>query len=552
MRAGSFFVYVAAILTLTIGPAALPLAADEPPGCGTEPGGEGNARALHRYWMGPSAFSAEASLRQEGEIAVLDDRGDLVAARNPFDLDGAAVRFTPGGAGYGLARVASAVESPGEPLGLGDDDARAIDLPFAFPFYGVAYRQVFVHADGNLTFGVPDAATSQRDLSRFLAGPPRIAAFFADLSPTRGGGVSVRTSATRVVVVWSDVPGAAQINHNTFQAALFPDGTVELAWGRMESREAVVGLSPGAASDFSVADLKAASPAQAQGAIAERFSENEQADLVAVARRFYRSHPDLVEQLVIYTTRPLNPAPGTLAFELNVRNDVGGIGLGAMNHAAEWGSASQLASVVYMDSIDPYLRVDGLDLLAHEVGHRWLAYARFQSGTGASSALLGRGLSHWSFFYDTEASVLEGNQIQDDGGGRFETVDFARRYSPLDQYLMGLRRPEDVPTFFYVDEPDDFRPLRPYKASSAPEAGVAFSGRRREVRIQDVLAALGPRVPAVAAAPKSFRLAFVLVADAKAPATPERIAALERIRTRFEPFFRDATEGRGAVDTHLP
>ena len=92
--------------------------------------------------------------------------------------------------------------------------------------------------------------------------------------------------------------------------------------------------------------------------------------------------------------------------------------------------------------------------MGQEVGHRWLAYLNFRDHTGArSDALLGRDLAHWSFFFDSDASVMEGNDIEDQGGGQFRTVDAVKRYSMLDQYAMGLVGPNDVPPFFYVEAP---------------------------------------------------------------------------------------------------
>src|SRR5262249_16774770 len=180
--------------------------------------------------------------------------------------------------------------------------------------------------------------------------------------------------------------------------------------------------------------------------------------------------------------------------------------------------------VVYMDTIDPYLDHDGFEFLGHEVGHRFLTRVRFRDPTGGlSTALLGRGLVHWSFFFDTQASVLEGNTIRDLGGGRFETVDFTRGYSPLDQYVMGLRTPAEVPPMFYADSPDDFRPARSYKPGSAPEAGVSFTGVRRDVRIDQVIAAMGARTPPAGAAPTLLRQAYVLVSDTMAAATDARL-----------------------------
>ena len=131
-------------------------------------------------------------------------------------------------------------------------------------------------------------------------------------------------------------------------------------------------------------------------------------------------------------------------------------------------------------------------------------------------------------------------------------MEITRGYSALDQYVMGLRLPAEVPPFFYVDEADNFRPNRAFKFSSAPEAGISFTGVRREVTIEDVVAALGPRVPDATRAPRVLRQAFLLVADAAAPATPARRQASARIRARFGPYYREATGGRATADSTLP
>lgn len=520
--------------------------------CGTHPGLQREIRALHDL-VGPGMRASNASRAADADIddvAVLVDGGDLVVRRNPFDLDGSALRLTPRPAGgYDAARLALPLEAPGPALGLGDDDVRAVELGFPFPFFGVTHSRAFVHSDGHVTFGSSEAGTGAPNLSRFADGGPRIAAFFADLEPSRGGSVSVRTEAARAVILWSAVPGAGQINRNTFQLVLHAGGAIDLAWAGMQTREGIVGITPGRTGEVAGVDWSDGAPSTA-GAALERFSESEHVDLVAATRRFLAGRPDAFQQVVVYTTRPLNPVAGTLAFEINVKNDVQGIGLELMDHSRAWGSAGSLESIVYMDSVDTYADADGFEFLAHEVGHRWLA--RLHAGAdGASpaSGLLGRGNVHWSFFLHSDASVMEGNAIADRGNGRFETVGIARRFSPLDQYAMGLRTSAEVPPFFYVDVPDDFRPNRPYKASSAPEEGVSFTGVRRDVRIEDVVRAMGPRVPALA--PPGFRQAFVLIADDAAPATDVRVRTVARIRSRFGPFFAEATGGRGVAQTHL-
>jgi hypothetical protein len=526
--------------------------------CGTGMVGSRDLLALREYWGQAGGVRAASSTSGDFDrdgVAVLEDAGDLVARRNPFDLDGVSLRFSPRAGGtYQLARLALPLDPPGPSLGLGNDDAKAVDLPFAFSFYGVNYTRVFVHADGNLTFGAADPGAADRSMGRFLSGPPRIAAFFADLDPSRGGSVGASLGSDRAVFSWSGVPGGAQINRNNFQVTLLPGGDIDLVYGsEMQSREAIVGLSPGAAASLTAVKLAAASPSSLAGAAAERFSETEKLDLASTVRRFYAAHPDLFEQVVVYTGRPLNPIAGTLAFEINVQNHVQGIGLDQVDDSAAWGSGGRLESVVFMDAVDPYLDVDGFEILGHEIAHRWLARFRFKDASGASrGALLGRANVHWSFFLDTDASVLEGNRIADLGGGRFETVDFTRGYSPLDLYAMGLRGPDEVPPFFYVEGADNFRPNRAYKVSTAPEAGVSFTGIKRTVRIEDVLAAMGPRVPDAAHAPRSSRLSFILVSDAGAPATPTRVAGVARIRTRLEELFRAATGGGASLDTSLP
>ena len=82
-----------------------------------------------------------------------------------------------------------------------------------------------------------------------------------------------------------------------------------------------------------------------------------------------------------------------------------------------------------------------------------------------------------------------------------------------------------------------------------PEVGVTFTGTRKDVTIEDVLATLGPRRPATAAAARGFRQAFVFVAVGE-PAAAD-ITKIEQIRAAWEPFFARSTEGRGSVDARL-
>jgi hypothetical protein len=496
----------------------------------------------------PRAAGARAPRAVVDGVALLEDQGDLVARRNPFDLGGRAIRFEPDGAGYRSRPLEAPVPEAGLPVAVSAGAPAAVALPFAFPFYGSSYRSVWVHEDGHLTLGAADP--SPAGVQRLESGPARIAALYTDLDLGRGGRVATRTEAGRLVVAWEDVPSAGRIDRNTVALTLHADGAVDMAFGPTRGLEGFVGVAPGGGARLRFQDLSA--PARAEGALLERFSEQESVDLVAVAGRFASQHPGVHDQLVVYTSRPLNPLGGTLAFEVTLRNTTSGIGTPELDAGAEWQAGPGLQSVVFMDTARVYRDVDGFEVLGHEVGHRWLASLRFQPAAGETGRELmsGDGV-HWSFFADTDASVLGGNDTAALGGDRFETVDVARRYGPLDQYAMGLRAPAGTePTVLYAT-PDDFRPARAYRSSTSPEVGVSFTARPRPVQVSEVAAVMGPRQGPDAETARAWRVAFVLVSEAGSADQAEHLQTVARIRRNFEAWFEAATGGRGRALTGL-
>lgn len=505
----------------------------------------------------PAATTADV-----GDVAVVRDEGDLILPANSFDLRGSGLRFTRNGSGGYDVRQESAAfrQALGSRLTLTDDDTAAVDVPFSFPFYAAGERTAFVNSDGNITFRESDSASTERNVSRLLTGPPRVAPFLADLDPSTAGGVFVNAAADQYTVTWCGVRGFDSEDSVTAQATLLPDGTIELRYGSaITLADAVVGLSPGRTGEFTTANLSAPGPTPGgAAAVGERFSRTAALDAVALARAFYRTHPDAYDQLVIWTdTRVVQE--DTFAFETTVANEIQGIGQDIYDLSRDFGSAGRLRSYAIMDNLgkypeDPMVRFLGenstLSVLAHEVGHRWLAYFEFRDHTSQQSdALLGRQRAHWSFFFDSDASVMEGNDIEALGGGSFRTVAATRRFSRLDQYAMGLVPPSDVPAFFYVADPVNLS--RERDRESAPEVGVTFNGTRRDVLVEDVIAIHGPRVPAAAESPRLHRQAFVYVVGAGRQVDGTQVAKVDRIRHQFEEFFLGATEGRMRVDTRL-
>jgi hypothetical protein len=340
----------------------------------------------------------------------------------------------------------------------------------------------------------------------------------------------------------------------TTQATLLPDGSVELKYGdTINLGDSIVGLSPGHTGTFTSVDLTT-STASSAGAIGERFAQSSSLDTVAVAKKFYSTHPDSFDQILMWTDQPL--VRDAFAYEVTVANEVRGLGQDIYDLSTSFGSGGRLRSMVVMDWIgkypdDPTQKFLGenntLSVLGQEVGHRWLAYVDFRDHTGArSDALLGRDLAHWSFFFDSDASVMEGNDIEDQGGGQFRTVDAVKRYSRLDQYMMGLIPPSQVPTFFYVENPSSNK-----QRGDAPQINQSFTGTRRDVLIDDVIAINGARSPASDVAPHTFRQAFIYIVSNGRTADSALVAKLDRIRSQWETFFGTATEGRMSGNTRL-
>jgi hypothetical protein len=511
----------------------------------------------------PQAFDARGATADIGEIAVIQDNGDIILPANAFDLGNVGLSFVPNAAGgFDVRRGDATFQSElGTRLSLTDDDASNATAAFSISFFGTAHASAWINSDGNITFGESDTASSERDVSRFLTGPPRIAVAFADLDPSAGGAVFVNARSDTFTVTWCSVPGFEDPVKVTAQAVIARDGRIELkVAGTTTRKDAVVGLSPGRTNVYKPVDLTATSSGDVDGgsgAVGERFAASDDVDLVTLARKFYETHPDAYDQLVVWSDRRL--VTDAFAYEITVANEIEGVGIDIYDSSRTFGSAGRLRSVVMMDSVakypaNPQEKFLGenstVSVIGQEAGHRWLAFLEFRDAGGQrSAAMLGRDAAHWSFFADSDGSVMEGNDIEDLGGGTFRTVGAVTRFSQLDQYAMGLLDPSEVPRFFYVENPVNVQP--PQEADSAPKVGVTFTGTRRDVLIQDIVAAMGQRRPAAAASPRVHGQAFIHLVSAGRDADAANVSKIDRFRREWETFFLKATDGRMRAETRL-
>ena len=527
----------------------------------------------------PAAQAAipAANDRDIGNIAVMEDSGGVVERLNQFNLDNSTVTFTPVVSDASRYRYTISGQSYNAPaasdgapvIGLGDDDAREIAIPFAFSFFGTAYRKVWINSDGNLTFVTAEHASSSRLTGRVTGGPPRIAALFDDLDPSRtAGGVRTWSGADRLIISWVAVPEYSDFGtgaRQTFQVTLYSDGRIALAYSGANPSNAVVGIAPGSAKGpTNLVSFLNDPSAEFQSAVVERFGDTQEIDIVLVAQRFYQNHGDAYDYLVIYNNENIGAMPGALAYESTVRSSGSGWGVPPSDNARQYGSQSRLQSVLNLGQLsqyplDPTAFVPArgasndspLTILGHEAGHLFLANASIPDPDDANlRPMLGFGGVHWSFVFNSEASLDEGEQITDRGGlvsPRFLTTAVTQHYSPLDQYLMGFRAPADVPDTFVVTgyDPKQVSPLW------HPAGNVGFGGAPLKVRVSDLVDAEGRRTPDSTVAQRRYRFGFILITPAGSDVSSRDLQQVETYRQQFVDFYTKAADGNAAVETTL-
>jgi hypothetical protein len=288
------------------------------------------------------------------------------------------------------------------------------------------------------------------------------------------------------------------------------------------------------------------------GQLFESFQEItfRQVNTALIAQRFYTVQPDSFDQLVLITDFDLLGAPFGAFFQ-SVKNEVSGLRLRNFDNSSFFGSDGRLQGFLHMNWVNfwPSLAVNNiwLDVMGQEAEHEWAAFVFFENNGQESDLLLGRGLAHWSFFLDTDGSVMEGNGWLDSDNGSFTTVRAFDNYSLLDHYLMGLRPPAEIPPFFFVDIPGVTLGQR----STFPQTGVSVVGLRRDVTIDEIIAAEGPRIPSYQDAQKVFRQGYIyLVRQGETP-LQQNLDKADSFRAAWSDYFSDRTDGRGVMQTQL-
>jgi hypothetical protein len=556
-------------------------------GCGYDPHGADDewsahqVNALRRGDTQESALSIESSKKNApladdpGDLVLFEDDGRFVIPPAKFNLKNRSILFTPDDEGYRISDAEISFTTDfGSRLayfyGLeGENDAdngyREVELGSApFPFFGVSYDKLYIGTNGYITFTQGD--TSARISPSALATElPRIAPLWADLDVSTAGNIYYNRLPDRHVITWNKAAQAAFDGASTFQAVLYDDGRIAFVYKKVKAAAALVGISPGnSAANAQAIDFLLPPARTITGPLFETFASDKRIDLPAILRAFYQTHQDNFDSVYVWTNFAFYNGP-FVAHSFNIRNKIKGIGLPLFDRGAVYGSQTQLGSVIAMGNVgdwpkNPNAIMAGLNsaisIVCHEQGHLWLAYIHFDEDHQVKDDLLGRDNSHWSFLVDTRtsddgnySSLMEGNSWHDSGAGLFITSESAVNYfTPLDEYLMGLRAAGEVGDIPYLVTTPQLKEILHEKS---PAAGFSMSAVRKTTTVAQIVEREGPRIPDVTTSPKVFRIAFILVTepDSKAPAT--QLNKITEYRESLIRYFSTATEGRGSLDARL-
>ena len=314
-----------------------------------------------------------------------------------------------------------------------------------------------------------------------------------------------------------------------------------------------------------------------------RMDQNRQ-DLARITSQIIQEEGDHFDFVVVFPAFEDLVNPG-FAYFSGIKMDERGTGNEPVDMSELFGSdTGRLQGFLNMNRPEAYTQVDGLNItdpnssampiMGQELTHRWLAFATFRQdgfNNGAvSNALLGRDDAHWSALMhtgpadmsgDVYVSVQDGIAWQDNGNGTFTTAEVfsdrqfnistKARFSTLDLYLMGLYTPEEVEPFYIINNARNGN--QAVTATSVLPKGMTISGQRLDVTVQDVIAALGPRIPNAQDAQKDFNVAFVVVTrPGQTAADVATISAeVDQFRVMWEQTFATWTGGRATVCTAL-
>ncbi|MCV9386578.1 T9SS type A sorting domain-containing protein [Reichenbachiella ulvae] len=136
------------------------------------------------------------------------------------------------------------ISTAGESLTLADDGMHRIELPFEFPIYGIMKKEVYISANGLLSFDEKAGNPINTQLPSGSAPNGIIAAFWKDLNPGLGGQIHYVLNDDQLIVQYSEVPDYEESGVFTFQIKILSSGDIFFYYKEMTGKinDATLGI----------------------------------------------------------------------------------------------------------------------------------------------------------------------------------------------------------------------------------------------------------------------------------------------------------------------
>jgi len=434
---------------------------------------------------------------------------------------------------------------------------------------------------------------------RLGARAPAVCVF---LKPRMSGPHYVRELADRVVITWDlSEPFGSLLDFswsptiNLFQAVLHRDGSIEMSYKTMAAKDGIVGIYPvlSAGERLESVDLSAViAKSGPLAAVYESFHYLEPPRPQDLSCTVIQALGDKFDFLAYYSDFRIDSQEASSPSDGPIGGEVTGIGdtrqdqtqpvlqsrctrgrfqLGlaqpifvGSNEMQENPPADapvggprdltfytrQLSEATPDRKPLPYNYAVGH--LGHEIGHRWSAYvaARVNGQTISLGAW-----PHWDaglqarvaypYSLPVEASTEGGSVWQDDFDGTFTQLRDgymfvpASGYSYLDLYLMGLIAPAEVPDFFILSQLA--------RSGTDGNGRPIFKAARTKVTIQDVIDAVGPRVPDVSHSQRHFNTGIAVIVEHRRRPSAELLDRADGIRRQWIDYWATTTGHRASM-----
>ncbi|MCB1585810.1 MAG: Ig-like domain repeat protein, partial [Xanthomonadales bacterium] len=268
----------------------------------------------------------------------------------------------------------------------------------------------------------------------------------------------------------------------------------------------------------------------------------------AVMHEFFRHQDDDYDFIFVFTQFEFDTGEAT-AFANSIFNDVEGIGKELFDYRANY-SSGILQSIIDMADVNRWefnpanRNYDALlDTVIHEFMHRWGISVKYIDANGeVSNRLLGRSNSHWSYYFNSNASVMYGSLWQEIQQGQFQTIDTRHSLSPLDLYLAGFIDRDSVADMFVIDNAS-----QGHNTDIPPPVGTRISGEKELVSINDIIAYEGQRIPDNVNSQHEFKVKFILLKSPDDEIDTIAVANIFTLSKEFQKRFHAETHGIGII-----